>query len=140
MHHVSYPPFIFSKADTGLCTGTGGVSLLAAKLARAARCKVILTSSSDEKLHRVRQIEGLAEVAPVNYKTVQNWHEVALLINDNAGVDVVIENGGTSSLLQSCAAVAKHGIISQVGYLGRQDANDLQGLLPVLIDKAINLR
>jgi len=55
-------------------------------------------------------------------------------------VDIVIENGGTSSLLQSINAVAKRGIISQVGYLGQQNPQDLDGLLSRLIEKRITLR
>lgn len=113
---------------------------MAAKLAAAAGCKVIVTSSSDDKLRRVKQIEGLADVLSINYRTNTEWHEEALRLNGGRGVDVIIENGGTSSLLQSCAAIAKRGVISQVGYLGKQDPNDLKDLLPVLIEKAINLR
>jgi hypothetical protein len=43
-------------------------------------------------------------------------------------------------------SVAKHqrhsqqGVVSQIGYLGRQDHKDLDGLLPAMIDKAISLR
>ena len=134
-------PWILERAfaDT-FEIGTGGVSLMAAKLAAAADCKVILTSSSDEKLRRVNHIDGLAEAIPINYKTNPEWHEEAVRVNNMRGADIVIENGGTSSLLQSCAAVAKRGIISQVGYLGPQNTNDLKDLLPALIEKAINLR
>lgn len=120
--------------------GTGGVSMFTASMASTAGCKVILTSSSDEKLRRVKQMPGLSRVLTINYKDNPDWHQEAVRLNDEVGVDIVIENGGTSSLLQSCAAVAKRGTTSQVGYLGKQDVNDLQGLLSILIDRTITLR
>jgi len=61
-------------------------------------------------------------------------------LNDGKGVDIIIENGGTPSLLQSIAATAKRDTISQIGYLGQQDPMNLAGLLSELIDKAIILR
>ena len=42
--------------------------------------------------------------------------------------------------LQSLRAIKKGGIISQVGYLGKQDSADLEGLIPLLIDKSVNFR
>ncbi|KAF2806844.1 NAD(P)-binding protein [Mytilinidion resinicola] len=125
-----------------LVQGTGGVSLLVLKLALAAGCRVIVTSSSDEKLEKVRRIAGRYAdlVETINYKTNPKWEEEAVRLNGGKGVDIVIENGGTSSLLQSIAATAKRGIVSQVGYLGKQDAKDLEGLISALIDKTVTLR
>lgn len=42
--------------------------------------------------------------------------------------------------MKSLNAVAKRGIISQVGYLGKQDPRDLEGFLEILIDKTVTLR
>lgn len=63
-----------------------------------------------------------------------------LRLNNGVGVDLVIENGGTSSLLKSINATRKGGVVSQVGYLGKQDHGDLEGLLEVLIDRCVTLR
>ena len=41
---------------TVLIEGAGGVSLMALKLPLTAGCKVIITSSSDEKLDRIRKL------------------------------------------------------------------------------------
>jgi NADPH:quinone reductase-like Zn-dependent oxidoreductase len=120
-------------------TGTGGVSMMALKLARAAGCKVIITSSSDEKLARVRAMNGIGAISTINYKTNSNWDEEVLRINSGRGVDVLLENGGTSTILTSVKATAKKGIISQIGYLEKQDPQEMEGLLPALIDKAISL-
>ena len=48
---VAGPPV--KPGDTVLCQGTGGVSMLAMQFAKAAGARVIVSSSSDEKLRRV---------------------------------------------------------------------------------------
>ncbi|KAK5687437.1 hypothetical protein LTS10_001575 [Elasticomyces elasticus] len=129
-----------SAGQTVLLQGTGGVSMMAFKLALAAGCKVIITSSSDEKLQHVRQVARKGVVQTINYRTVPAWENEAISLNGGRGVDIVIENGGTSSLLQSLKAVSKGGTISQVGYLGKQDPADLAGFISLLIDKTVHLR
>lgn len=109
------------------------------KLARTAGCKVIVTSSSDEKLEKVRQMSS-GPISTINYAKIPDWEAEAVKINDGIGMDIIIEDGGTSSLLKSINAAAKRGIISQVGYLGQQKPQDLEGLLSKLIDKTITLR
>lgn len=119
--------------------GTGGVSMFALKLARAAGLQVILSSSSDEKLQRIKaQFPGLP-LPTVNYKS-PTWHEDVLSLTNGAGVDLVLEMGGTGSLVQSIKCARRGGTVSQIGYLGRQDPSDLAELLPVLIDRRANLR
>lgn len=113
---------------------------MAMKLARTAGCKVIITSSSDEKLEKVPQISSIGLISTINYAKTPDWGAEAVEINDGIGVDIIIENGGTSSLLKSINAVAQRGIVSQVGYLGQQKAEDIEGLLYKLIDKTITLR
>ena len=61
-------------------------------------------------------------------------------MNGGVGVDLVLENGGSSSLLQSLQCTKRGGIVSQVGYLGKQDGRHLDGLVPLLIDRRVNLR
>ncbi len=55
-----------------LVLGTGGVSLFALQFARLAGAKVIITSSSDEKLTRAQQL-GAEEC--INYKKVPEWDQ-----------------------------------------------------------------
>ena len=114
--------------------------MMALKLARAAGCKVIITSSSDEKLSRVRDLQDIGPISTVNYSTNSDWDQEVLRINGGVGVDVLLENGGTPTLLKSINATTKKGTVSQIGYLGKQDPRHLDGLLAVLIDKAILLR
>jgi hypothetical protein len=120
--------------------GTGGVSSWALKLARASGLRVILTSSSDQKLEQMRKLFGAPEIQTVNYKTNPEWHEEVLKLTDGVGVDLVIENGGASSLVKSLKCTRRGGIVSQVGYLGKQQADDLQELVPTIIDRRVILR
>lgn len=120
--------------------GTGGVSLMVVKLARAMGCRVILSSSDDGKLQRLRERYAVPPLLTVNYKTNEKWDEEVVRLNGGRGVDVVIENGGTSSLVKSLKATKRGGVVSQVGYLGKQDPKELADLVPLLIDRKINLR
>jgi NADPH:quinone reductase-like Zn-dependent oxidoreductase len=98
---------------TVLIMGTGGVSLMALQLAKAAGARVVATSSSDGKLERVR---ALGADLTVNYRTCPEWGaEVAKLTR--GGVDKVIEVGGSGTLNQSMLAVAASGEIALVGVL-----------------------
>ncbi|GAD95442.1 alcohol dehydrogenase [Paecilomyces variotii No. 5] len=129
-----------SIGQTVLVQGTGGVSVFALKLARAAGLRVILTSSSDEKLGKMKAKYSNPPLLTVNYAKVPNWHEEVLKLTDGVGVDIVVENGGTPSLVQSMKCTRRGGIVSQVGYLGKQDSKDLAELVPVIIDRRIVLR
>jgi NADPH:quinone reductase-like Zn-dependent oxidoreductase len=106
------PPVIAGKWVAVL--GTGGVSLLALQIAKAAGARVIATSSSDEKLERVR---AMGADAVVNYKAVPDWgREVARI---TGGADHVVEVGGQGTLSQSMAAIGFGGEIALIGVLSR---------------------
>lgn len=100
--------------DTVLVQGTGGVSIFALQLAKAAGATVIATSSSDEKLERVKQM-GADHV--INYKTTEDWGKQAAKLCPRGGVDQVIEVGGPGTLAQSIAACRPGGHISLIGVL-----------------------
>ncbi|RMY74573.1 hypothetical protein D0862_14092 [Hortaea werneckii] len=133
-------------AETGqsvLIQGTGGVSMFALKLARAMGLRIILTSSSDEKLKQTSERfakEGTSRIALVNYSQNPDWHEEVLQHTDGEGVDIVIENGGPGTLLKSMKCTRRGGIVSQVGYLDRKRFDDAPEILPLLIDRRIVLR
>lgn len=99
-----------------LILGTGGVSLLALQIARAAGAEVIVTSSSDEKLDRAK---ALGACQGVNYRAVPAWGaEVARILG--RGVDHVVEVGGAGTLAQSMQAVGYGGEIALIGVLTRE--------------------
>ena len=105
-----------------LLIGTGGVSLLALRIAKAAGARVIATSSSDAKLTRARK---LGADATLNYKAEKDWGaKVAELAG--GGIDHVVEVGGLGTLGQSIRAVGFGGEIALIGVLSMQgDANPM---------------
>ena len=102
--------------DSVLLIGSGGVSLLALSIAKAAGARVIATSSSDAKLERLR---GLGADMLVNYRTEKEWGAKAAQLA-GGGVDHVVEVGGLGTLGQSIAAVGFGGEIALIGVLTNQ--------------------
>src|SRR5580692_8998006 len=100
--------------DTVLILGTGGVSLFALQFARAAGARVIATSSSEEKLEKLKRL-GADNV--INYKAVPDWGQQAKDLTDGRGVDHVIEVGGPATLSQSITACRTGGHIALIGLL-----------------------
>ena len=100
--------------DTVLALGTGGVSILALQLAKMIGARVIITSSSDEKLERARAL-GADET--INYRQTANWGARVRELTGGRGVDHVVEVGGPGTLPQSIEAVRVGGHISLIGVL-----------------------
>lgn len=100
--------------DTVLVQGTGGVSIFALQFAKMAGASVVATSSSDEKLERLKDL-GADHV--INYRTQSNWGELARDLTGGRGVDHVIEVGGPATLEQSMSATRVGGHISVIGIL-----------------------
>lgn len=100
--------------DTVLVQGTGGVSIFALQFAKAAGARVIATSSSGEKLERVREL-GADET--INYKEIEAWGPKALELTGGRGVDAVVEIGGAGSLDQSMLATRVGGHVAMIGVL-----------------------
>jgi len=83
----------------------------------AAGIKPIMTSSSDEKLDECKKLA--TNVIGINYRTTPDWDDEAIKLTDGLGVDVVVNNIGTSSMTKSInALVRRGGTISLVGFLG----------------------
>lgn len=95
--------------------GTGGVALFALQFARMQGVEVIITSSSDEKLEKARQ---LGAHHTINYRRYPDWGRLAREISGGAGVDHVLELGGADTLEQSLLAVRPGGCLSLIGVLG----------------------
>lgn len=100
--------------DTVLTLGTGGVSIFAIQFAKAFGAKVIATSSSNEKLAKVREL-GADET--INYREREGWDKAVLEMTDGRGVDHVVEVGGTGTLAKSVKAVRVGGHIALIGAL-----------------------
>ncbi len=106
--------------DTVLCIGTGGVSMFALQIARAAGARVIVTSSSDAKIERARVL-GASD--GVNYKTHPDWEKEVLALTGGRGVDCVIENGGMGTLARSFECVGYGGKVALIGVLAGREGN-----------------
>ncbi|HEX9734783.1 MAG TPA: NAD(P)-dependent alcohol dehydrogenase [Thermoanaerobaculia bacterium] len=114
--------------DTVLVQGTGGVSLFALQLARILGARVIATSSSDEKLERVRE---LGAWAVVNYVDEPEWGKKARELTGGVGVDHVVEVGGGGTIAQSLKAIRIGGQISVIGNLAGGSTE--LSLIPILM-------
>ena len=95
-----------------LFLGTGGVSILGLQMAKAAGFKTIITSSSDAKLERVRDL-GADET--INYRSTPEWQDEVLRLTNGVGVDLVLEVGGEGTMTRSVAATAIGGTIAAIG-------------------------
>ena len=99
---------LFSRArvqpgETVLVIGIGGgVATFAMHLAKAAGCKVVVTSSSDEKLAKAA---ALGADVGVNYATAGDEWAAAVKEANGGGVDVVIDSVGSTwaGSVDSCA-------------------------------------
>jgi NADPH:quinone reductase-like Zn-dependent oxidoreductase len=113
-----------SPGETVLCLGTGGVSIFALQLAKAAGARVIITSSSDDKLARAKKL-GADE--GINYKEIPDWEKRVAEITNKRGVDHIIEVGGPGTLAKSYKAVAPEGQIALIGVVAgsKGDTNPL---------------
>jgi NADPH:quinone reductase-like Zn-dependent oxidoreductase len=128
----------------------GGVSSTAVQIAKLAGARVIVTSSSDDKLARARDLG--ADIG-INY-TKDDWAKVVFEKTGRRGADLVIENVGAATWKQSIRSVKKGGRLvtcgattgpigetdirivfwNQISIIGstmgtRKDFNDVMGLL-----------
>lgn len=100
--------------DTVLVLGTGGVSVFALQFAKLMGARVIATSSSDEKVERLK---SLGADHTLNYRREPEWGKRVKELTEGRGVDHVIEVGGPGTLPQSIEAVRIGGHISLIGVL-----------------------
>lgn len=118
--------------ETVLLLGTGGVSIFALQIAKLHGARVVILSSSDEKLARARAM-GADET--INYRTTEAWDAEVFARTGKRGVDHVVEVGGIGTLPRSLRAVRVGGHVSLIGVLSQgADVNPM----PVLF-KAVRL-
>ena len=103
-----------TPGDTVLVLGTGGVSMLALQLARSAGARVVVTSSSDEKLERAF---ALGATDGINYARTPEWDKEVMRLTGGRGADCVVEIGGAGTLSRSYASLARGGKVALIGFL-----------------------
>ncbi len=118
--------------QTVLVLGTGGVSLFALQLAKAAGARVIATSSSPEKCARLL---ALGADHAIDYRATPEWGTQVLALTGGTGADIVVEVGGPTTLPQSLAAARTGAHVAIIGGVG-----GFEGGIPFAIVQAKRLR
>ncbi len=98
--------------DTVVLQGTGGVSIFGLQFAHAAGYRTLITSSSDEKLARAKDL-GADHV--VNYKTTPAWSGPVREATGGKGADFIMEVGGGGTIQESMKAIKIGGHIAIIG-------------------------
>jgi NADPH:quinone reductase-like Zn-dependent oxidoreductase len=95
-----------------LILGAGaGVSTAAVQIAKRAGARVFVTSSSDHKLAKSKEIG--ADVL-INYKTSE-WDREVFRLTDRRGVDVVFESVGADTWFKSIRSLRRGGRLVVIG-------------------------
>ncbi|MDZ7840957.1 MAG: NAD(P)-dependent alcohol dehydrogenase [Gammaproteobacteria bacterium] len=121
-------------SSTVLIQGTGGVACFGTQLAAAAGSRVIVTSSSPDKLGEARRL-GATDVIDRNARP--DWHRAVIELTAGRGVDRVLELGGGEGLQQSVQTLSFGGEIVQVGFIAGAEAGLV---LPTLMLRQARIR
>ena len=111
-----------------LILGTGGVSIFALQFGKALGAELIVTSGSDDKLQRARDM-GAHHL--INYRSSPNWERDVYKLTGGQGVDHIVEVGGVGTLEKSIRSVKPGGSIYLIGVLAGKEAP--LDLTPVLM-------
>lgn len=103
-----------TAGSTVLLLGTGGVSVFAQQFCNVLGARTIVTSSSDDKLARIRE---LGAWQTVNYRTTPEWDSAVMELTQGRGVDHTVEVGGAGTLQRSMNATRFGGSIGIIGIL-----------------------
>ena len=120
--------------ETVLLLGTGGVSIFALQLAKLAGARVIITSSSDDKLDRARAL-GADQL--INYAARPDWEEEVLRLTGGIGADLAVDVAGPATLNKTLRATRFGGRISLMGVLTGFDGPVNTG---AILEKRITLQ
>lgn len=96
------------------------------------------TSSSDEKLAQVKEKYGVDHT--INYKTHPEWSKEVLRITGGQGVDHILENGGSGTILQSIQSIKLGGVISVIGFLSAAKKDEMPDVAGLALSKACIVR
>jgi len=100
--------------QTVLIQGTGGIASFSTQFALMSGAKVILLSSSDEKLALAGKM-GVQHL--INYRSSPAWESEVLALTNGLGVDHVVEVVGSDHINRSIEVVALDGTISLIGLI-----------------------
>jgi NADPH:quinone reductase-like Zn-dependent oxidoreductase len=117
---LMHGPRSLRPGETVVALGTGGVSIFALQIGKAAGARVIITSSSDAKLDRAR---ALGADHCINYKTTPDWEKAVLELTGGLGAEHVVDTGGVGTLPKSYLAVGPNGVVSVIGAQTRPEGD-----------------
>jgi NADPH:quinone reductase-like Zn-dependent oxidoreductase len=106
--------------ETVVALGTGGVSTFVLQLARLGGARVIVTSSSDDKLARVK---ALGADHGINYRRRPDWEADVLELTGGQGAEHVVDLGGVGTLPHSYQAVGPGGEVALIGVMTRPEGD-----------------
>jgi NADPH:quinone reductase-like Zn-dependent oxidoreductase len=121
--------------DTVVLQGTGGVSIFGLQFARAAGYCTIITSSSDQKLARAREL-GATHL--INYRATPQWHSAVQAATHMRGADFIMEVGGAGTLIESLKSVRMGGHIAVIGLLTGTAPATLP--IPLVMAKSVTMQ
>ena len=90
----------------------GGVALAGLQIAKATGARVIVTSSSNEKLEKA---EKLGADIGINYNETPDYHKEIYRITNKRGVDVVLDSVGQATWYRSLRSLRKGGKLVTCG-------------------------
>lgn len=123
--------------DLVLAQGTGGVSIFALKLAKAMGMDFAITSSSDEKLARAKE---MGADYGINYRDRPDWATALLEATDGRGADAVVDTLGFAAMGETVAACAVNARIGSLGALSGTPQDQSTGSQGALIGKNITIK
>ncbi len=100
------------RGETVVTLGTGGVSMFGFQFAKYFGARVIVTSSSDEKLAKMR---ALGADMTINYRNTPEWQQEVIRLTNGRGADVVLNTVGIGEMERCINACASNGRISLIG-------------------------
>ena len=109
-------------SETVLLLGTGGVSIFALQFAVMMGARPIVTSKSDQKLARAKEMGAWKTI---NYEATPDWAKEVASLTGGAGADHVVEVGGGGTLEASIEAVRVGGHIALIGVLTQGQINPM---------------
>jgi NADPH:quinone reductase-like Zn-dependent oxidoreductase len=90
----------------------GGVAVAALQIAKLAGARVIVTSSSDDKLEKATE---LGASIGINHRNKPDFHKEVFAITDRRGVDVVVDSVGEATWEKSLRSLTKGGKLVTCG-------------------------
>jgi NADPH:quinone reductase-like Zn-dependent oxidoreductase len=129
--------------ETVVTLGTGGVSVFGFQWAKMLGARVIVTSSSDEKLARMR---AMGADDTINYRSTPDWHTAILEKTGGRGADVLLNTVGISEMERCLLACASNARVMLIGSNpvqrggGQADAAGLKDFPRGMIMKGLTIK